>query len=1699
VRWRAGAAALALVALAAGGIVALMPHPPADAPVSVAASAPPPAPQDHWRSPTPDGATRRERMLNSIVPIAILPFGVLGDTGASAQLTADMMTDDLINVMSRTPAFRVISRRTTSRYQGVDVATIGAELQVKYVLEGSIRTQDGGLRVNLQLVDPATRLPLWSGRVERADADRHAVRDEIVAGIARQLQIEIIPIEGERRSADQTADADAYLGWSAMQSGYTQTGIDHYRRAEAHFRKALERDPQHVSARVGIAAFHANLGAQRLDAEPLEHLRKAREILGEVVQHHPDNASALFQLAIATQSTPGPGMIKQALPLFERAVALNPSNAGAHAHIGHALARTGEPAKGIEHIRYAMRLSPKDPSLAIWHEFIGNAQLELAQYADASESFRISAALAPDYPRPWAGLVAAHALAGNSEATKAPLGKLKALAHDTSAEKLLARFGRNPRSRLHAGLRVALLGATDQPQTPASDAGRWPNGVIPIVILPFTTLGENPAATPSLADMVTDDLTNMLSRVQSFRVISRHTALSYKDQPADVAAIGAELHVRYVLEGSLRAEGDRLRVNVELNDPATRLPAWTARIERDRADRVGIVDAIVTQLARELQFEVIGIESARRSNDPDADALIYRGWAAMYDIGLDSYRKAEGYFGAALARDPDNLSAQIGMGAFHARIGALLLDSEPLAHRAKAQEILQQALRRDPQSSTANFYLGLALNFGATIPQAVEYFKRSIELNPSFPSAHAHLGLHLARTGHPAEGLEQIRHAMRLSPRDPTMTVFLDMAGYAELELDRAADAVESFRRAVALKPAYPRPWAGLAAAHALAGRLDEARDSARKLVALQPSLTTAALLKQFGRGEHSRLHEGLRSALDRTMDGWRSPTQRAGTKPGRSGALQKGVIPIVILPFAAAGTDGATQLIADMMTDDLSNALSRAPVFRVISRQTARSYAGAHPDPETLHKELNVGYALTATVTAHDGALDVAVELVDTVRAQGVWSARFSRSGTDRLLLQDEIIIGLGRELSVEVTRAEGARATADPDVSALIFRGWSALFDTGAAGLPALAEAQTHFAEALQRDPGNARASIGLAAYHVLMAIQLYAADPAPHLAQAESILQPILTRNPTASDAAHFMGVLSLARRRIDDARQWFERAIEQNPSEAQAYAQLGRILAGRGHAAEGLEHVHYAMRLSPRDPSMAYWLGFAGAAELELGHDAKAIDYLGRALALHPTQPRNLLVLVAAHAMAGNRIEAREALTRIQQALPHLTNEKLIEKFFGAKVAGWPRLREGLRRASVPEADSWQSPPLPSRHERAEIGKPATALAVLPFTTYGESAGAVQQTADILTEDLTNSLSRVAMLRVISRQTMRGYLGQKIDTAAVGAELGVSYVIEGNVRTRGDKLRVNVELIDPATRLPVWSTRIERDGTDLDQLHDEIVGRLARELHFEVYRAEVQRGAADPGFKELIYQGWTAILSHGTEGLEALKRAEAAFLAADVREPGNPASRFGLGAYHTLVGSLQLLPDWRGHLAKAEHLLRQNITEAPEVAGQHFYLSIVLRMRGELEPALELLQRCIELAPSTAPCHAHLGHTLVQMNRADEGLAHINYALRLSPRDQSRPHWLRFAGEAELEMRHFDRATALLRQSYAVNPRHPSLLRSLAAASALSGDMDESRKYIAELGTVAPHLSIERYLHRPAPMQAAQPELNRGLRMAVAPKI
>ena len=405
-------------------------------------------------------------------------------------------------------------------------------------------------------------------------------------------------------------------------------------------------------------------------------------------------------------------------------------------------------------------------------------------------------------------------------------------------------------------------------------------------------------------------------------------------------------------------------------------------------------------------------------------------------------------------------------------------------------------------------------------------------------------------------------------------------------------------------------------------------------------------------------------------------------TVPAATAArFEKGVIAMMVLPFGSNGGAGdakngdASAAIASLITDELTTTLSSAGAIRVISRETARTFHGRTVDAAKAGAELGVAYLLEGSASMRGDKLRVNIGLVETATGLRVWSRRFERTGHDRLAIQDEIINGLCRELQIEVTRIAGERGSRAVDVHSAVLQGWSKLHASGVAGKPALEDAEKLFSGALDRDPGNVRAQLGLAGYHVAMAIQLFAPDPSVHLAKAEALLHALIERRPHLASAYTLVGLTHFARRRLPDAKRSFERAIELSPSHAPAYAQLGRILLRLGRAEEALAHIHYAIRLSPRDPHLAYWLAFVGAAELELERFDAAVTYFEQAGSLHPTQPRIALARAAAHALAGHLDTARMILRRLQREQPHLDHATLAARF-GKEGAHNVQLRRGL---------------------------------------------------------------------------------------------------------------------------------------------------------------------------------------------------------------------------------------------------------------------------------------------------------------------------------------------------------------------------------------------------------------------------------------
>jgi TolB-like protein len=198
------------------------------------------------------------------------------------------------------------------------------------------------------------------------------------------------------------------------------------------------------------------------------------------------------------------------------------------------------------------------------------------------------------------------------------------------------------------------------------------------VVLPFANLGGDPEQ-EYFVDGVTESLTTDLSRISGALVIACNTAFTFKGKAIDVKKLGRELNVRYVLEGSMQRGGNRLRVNVQLIDAETGNHLWAERFDKPVTDLLDMQDEIVSRLANTLDAQLIAAEARRaeRSLHPDALDLVFQG-RSWFNKGLipDYMARARGFFEKAMALDPENVEAMVGLARVDAMTGAALMTDE---------------------------------------------------------------------------------------------------------------------------------------------------------------------------------------------------------------------------------------------------------------------------------------------------------------------------------------------------------------------------------------------------------------------------------------------------------------------------------------------------------------------------------------------------------------------------------------------------------------------------------------------------------------------------------------------------------------------------------------------------------------------------------------------------------------------------------------------------------------------------------------------------------------------------------------------------------------------------------------------------------------------------------------------------------------
>jgi class 3 adenylate cyclase/TolB-like protein len=355
--------------------------------------------------------------------IVVLPFKNLSND-PEQEYFADAITNNLTTDLSRIEDSFVIAPNTARTYKGrnLEAKQIGQELNVRYILDGSLRRTENQVRINAQLTDTETGAAVWSDRFDGDWTKSMQLEDEITGRLARRLDLELTNEESRRAQSERPNDPDAVdlamRAWSVLNQPYSRERLE---QSRSLFEQALHIDPGLSTALVGLSRTLATEVNYRWSAAPAEALARADDLVSRVLSASPNNAMAHFVKGEILRA--GGKDFESAIGEYEAAIAINPSLAPAYAQLGHAKIRAGRAEEAFVPLKTAIRLSPRDPLLNIWYFIICHANTHLGRDDDAIEWCRQSVAIGPFWIS-YVDLASAYAWTGRKDEAQAAVAEL---------------------------------------------------------------------------------------------------------------------------------------------------------------------------------------------------------------------------------------------------------------------------------------------------------------------------------------------------------------------------------------------------------------------------------------------------------------------------------------------------------------------------------------------------------------------------------------------------------------------------------------------------------------------------------------------------------------------------------------------------------------------------------------------------------------------------------------------------------------------------------------------------------------------------------------------------------------------------------------------------------------------------------------------------------------------------------------------------------------------------------------------------------------------------------------------------------------------------------------------------------------------------------------------------------------------------
>jgi TolB-like protein len=412
-----------------------------------------------------------------------------------------------------------------------------------------------------------------------------------------------------------------------------------------------------------------------------------------------------------------------------------------------------------------------------------------------------------------------------------------------------------------AGARAAMVKpASSHAKPKASDSDR-PT----LAVLPFVNMSGDPEQ-EYFADGISEDIITGLSKLRWFFVIARNSSFTYKGKAVDVKRVARELGVRYVLEGSVRKGGNRVRITAQLIDASTGNHLWADRYDGDLTDVFALQDEITKKVVAAIEpklLEAEGIRSQSRSpEDLDAWDMVMRANSLFWRFTPAEVEAAIGILKRAVERFPDYAPA-------YSMLAFILLVSGYVGCNVTEQQVklaapfAARAAELDDSDPWAHVALGFLSFLKRRTDEAAEEFQRALDLNPNFAAAHGYLGWALAFDGRADQAIAHLELAIRMSPHDPQNTIFNTGIAVVHYLSGRFAEAVGFGRKALQQRSGFTAGNRICIASLAQAGQIDEARAVLARLKEMHPDLSIAWIEKHvpYTPGPMVKFIEGMRKA----------------------------------------------------------------------------------------------------------------------------------------------------------------------------------------------------------------------------------------------------------------------------------------------------------------------------------------------------------------------------------------------------------------------------------------------------------------------------------------------------------------------------------------------------------------------------------------------------------------------------------------------------------------------------------------------------------------------------------------------------------------------------------------------------------------------------------------------------------------------